>query len=175
MKVHVLGATGGTGRLIVSDAAAKGHSVVALVRSMADAELSGAELIEGDARDEMTLRRAIDGCDAVISALGTGIGFRKVSLLAEATCALVSAMTRSGVRRLSYLTGSAWDLRPGMRRLDALLLQRIPEPFGVIASVCQHPLCLGQILERSGRAGVIADLALMMQNLSGRPLALVTA
>jgi uncharacterized protein YbjT (DUF2867 family) len=100
MKVLVLGATGGTGRLIVNDAAAKGHSVVALVRSMAGADLPGAELIEGDARDEITLRRATDGCDAVVSALGTGIGFRKVSLLAEATRALISAMTPSGVRRL---------------------------------------------------------------------------
>jgi len=33
MKIPVLGATGGTGRLIVRDALAKGHSVVALVRS----------------------------------------------------------------------------------------------------------------------------------------------
>ena len=33
MKVLVSGATGGTGRLIVRDALAKGHSVVALVRS----------------------------------------------------------------------------------------------------------------------------------------------
>jgi uncharacterized protein YbjT (DUF2867 family) len=38
-----LGATGGTGRLIVRDAAAKGHSVVALVRSKARAsDLAGA-------------------------------------------------------------------------------------------------------------------------------------
>ncbi len=47
-----------------------------------------------------TLGRALDGCDAVVSALGTGMGFRKVSLLTEATRALVPAMTRSGVRRL---------------------------------------------------------------------------
>ena len=100
MKVLVLGATGGTGRLIVSDAVAKGHSVVALVRSTAAADLPGAALIEGDARDESTLARALDGCDAVVSALGTGIGFRKVSLLTEATRALIPAMTRSGVRRL---------------------------------------------------------------------------
>ena len=37
MKVLVLGATGGTGRLIVRDALAKGHSVVVLVRSKARA------------------------------------------------------------------------------------------------------------------------------------------
>jgi uncharacterized protein YbjT (DUF2867 family) len=101
MKVLVLGATGGTGRLIVRDALTKGHSVVALVRSKARAlDLPGADLIEGDARDEGALMRALDGCDAVISALGTGIGFRKVDLLAVATRALVTAMARNGVRRL---------------------------------------------------------------------------
>ena len=57
-------------------------------------------MIEGDARDEGTLARALDGCDAVVSALGTGIGFRKVGLLTVATRALVTAMTRNGVRRL---------------------------------------------------------------------------
>ncbi len=100
MKVLVLGATGGTGRLIVRDAVAKGHSVVALVRSKASADLPGVDMIEGDARDEGTLTRALDGCDAVVSSLGTGMGFRKVSLLTVATRALVTAMTRNGVRRL---------------------------------------------------------------------------
>jgi uncharacterized protein YbjT (DUF2867 family) len=100
MKILVLGATGGTGRLIVADAVAKGHAVVALVRSAPAADLPGAKLIEGDARDESTLGRALDGCDAVVSALGTGMGLRKVSLLTEATHALVPAMTRSGAGRL---------------------------------------------------------------------------
>jgi uncharacterized protein YbjT (DUF2867 family) len=100
MKILVLGATGGTGRLIVSDAVAKGNSVVALVRSAADADLPGAELIEGDVTNEITLGRALDGCDAVVSVLGTGMGFRKVSLLTEATRALIAAMKSTGVRRL---------------------------------------------------------------------------
>ena len=100
MKILVLGATGGTGRLIVRDALVKGHSVVALVRSKASADLPGVDMIEGDARDEGTLTRALGGCNAVISALGTGMGFRKVDLLAVATRALVTAMTRNGVRRL---------------------------------------------------------------------------
>ncbi|MGV1760913.1 NAD(P)-dependent oxidoreductase [Rhizobium sp. A22-96] len=100
MKVLVLGATGGTGRLIVRDAMAKGHSVVALVRSKARADLPGGDVIEGDARDEAALMRALDGCDAVISALGTGMGFRRVTLLTVAAQALVTAMTRKGARRL---------------------------------------------------------------------------
>jgi uncharacterized protein YbjT (DUF2867 family) len=48
MKALVLGATGGTGRLIVHDALEKGHSVVALVRSKARApDLPGADIIGG--------------------------------------------------------------------------------------------------------------------------------
>ena len=100
MKILVLGATGGTGRLIVRDAVLKGHSVVALVRSTARVDLPGTELIEGDARDPAVLVRASDGCDAVISALGTGMGLRKVTLLTIATQTLVTAMIRNGVRRL---------------------------------------------------------------------------
>jgi len=100
MKILILGATGATGQLIVRDATASGHHVVALVRAKARTDLPGAELIEGEARDEATLVRALDGCDAVVSALGTGMGFRQVDLLTVATRALVAAMTRAGVRRL---------------------------------------------------------------------------
>jgi putative NADH-flavin reductase len=100
MKILILGATGATGQLIVRDATAGGHYVVALVRSKASANLLGAEVIEGDARDEGTLARALNGCDAVVSALGTGMGMREVDLLTVATRALVAAMTRTDVRRL---------------------------------------------------------------------------
>ncbi|WP_197512825.1 SDR family oxidoreductase [Mycobacterium sp. 852002-10029_SCH5224772] len=95
-----MGATGATGQLIVRDATASGHYVVALVRAKARADLPGAEVIEGDVRDEGTLARALNGCDAVVSALGTGMGVREVDLLTVATRALVAAMTRAGVRRL---------------------------------------------------------------------------
>ena len=100
MKILVLGATGGTGRLIVRDAMAKGHSVVALVRSMAGAGLPDVGIIEGDVRDVDALMHALEGCDAVVSALGTGMGRRKVDLLTVATRAMITAMTRNGVRRL---------------------------------------------------------------------------
>ncbi|MDQ0394442.1 NAD(P)-dependent oxidoreductase [Labrys monachus] len=107
MKILVLGATGGTGRLIVRDALAKGHEVVALVRSKARAAgLAGAELVEGDALDEAALTRAMAGCDAVVSSLGTAMSpFREVTTLSTATRALVGVMERQGVRRLVCITG----------------------------------------------------------------------
>ncbi|PBB27980.1 MULTISPECIES: SDR family oxidoreductase [unclassified Mesorhizobium] len=107
MKILVLGATGATGRLIVAKAIAEGHNVVALVRSKAKAkDLTGAELVEGDARDTAALTRAIAGCDAVVSSLGTAMSpFREVTLLSTATRALVGAMEQQNIRRLVCITG----------------------------------------------------------------------
>ncbi len=106
MKVLVLGATGATGRLIVGKAVAKGYEVVALVRSKAKADLDGAELVEGDARDPAALTRAIAGCDSVVSSLGTAMSpFREVTLLSTATRALVGVMEQQNIRRLVCITG----------------------------------------------------------------------
>jgi putative NADH-flavin reductase len=106
-KVLILGATGGTGRLIVSEALVRGFEVTALVRSPSKAsDLTGAKLAVGDARDEKTLREALKGQDAVISALGTPASpFREVRLLSSATRALVSAMKAENVSRLVCITG----------------------------------------------------------------------
>ena len=106
-KILVVGATGGTGRLVVSQALARGHEVTALVRSPEKArDLKGAKLIVGDVRDEKVLRDALKGQDAVISALGTPASpFREVRLLSTATRALVSAMKAEHVSRLVCITG----------------------------------------------------------------------
>jgi len=126
MKVLLLGATGGTGREIVREAGAQGHSVVALVRSKTKAtDLAGATLVEGDARDEQVLSLALKGCSGVISSLGTPVSpFREVTLLSAATRALVKAMESRNVRRLVCITGlGAGDSRGhGGFFFDALFL-----------------------------------------------------
>jgi putative NADH-flavin reductase len=82
---------------------------VALVRKQAKAGalLPGARLEQGDARDTAALSRALAGCDAVISALGPRkiSLFRQVTLLSEATRALVSVMDRQQPPRLVCITG----------------------------------------------------------------------
>src|SRR5262245_58161971 len=106
-KILILGATGGTGRLIVSQALARGYDVAALVRSLERAsDLKGAKLIVGDARNETGLRQALKGRDAVISALGTPASpFNEVTFLSSATRTLVSAMKAEKVSRLVAITG----------------------------------------------------------------------
>jgi len=107
MRVLILGATGGTGREIVREAHNQGHSVRALVRSKTKAAaLADAELIEGDARDEQAIARALDGCSGVICSLGTPVSpFSEVTLLSVATRSLVKAMENENVRRLVCITG----------------------------------------------------------------------
>lgn len=106
-KISILGATGLTGRQIVSQALARGYDVTVLVRSPEKAaDLRGAKLVVGDARDEKALRQAVKGRDAVISALGTPASpFRQVTLLSAATRALVNAMKAEHVLRLVTITG----------------------------------------------------------------------
>jgi putative NADH-flavin reductase len=106
-NILVLGATGPTGRLIVRDALARQFNVTALVRSPEKAvDLKGVRIVKGDARDPKALREALEGQDAVVSALGTPVSpFREVTLLSSATRALVEAMKATRVSRLVVITG----------------------------------------------------------------------
>ena len=128
MKVLVLGATGGTGRHIVREAQARGHSVTALVRSRDRAQdLAGARLVEGNALDEGALFKALEDCDAVISALGTGVSpFKEVTLLSKATEALIAAMQKRDVRRLVCITGMGAGDSKGH---GGFLYDRLIQPF----------------------------------------------
>ena len=106
-KLLVLGATGGTGRLIVAQAISRGYDVTILARNAERAKgLEGAKVVIGDALDETALRSALEGQDAVISALGTPASpFRAVTLLSAASQVLVAAMQDQGVKKLVAITG----------------------------------------------------------------------
>src|SRR4051794_10035027 len=69
MKVLLTGGTGFLGRHIVSELAAR-HSLRLLVRRGSSRERfpAGVEFAEGDVTDRESLKRAVDGCDAVIHA-----------------------------------------------------------------------------------------------------------
>jgi len=92
---------------MASQAVERGYDVTVLVRSAEKAsDLTGARLIVGDARDETVLRQALNGRDAVVSALGTRLSpFREVRLLSTATRAFVNAMKAEHVSRLVCITG----------------------------------------------------------------------
>jgi uncharacterized protein YbjT (DUF2867 family) len=112
----VLGASGRTGRLVVEHALAAGHSVTALVRSPEKLTLRHPKLrvVVGDATDPSALTRALEGAEAVISALGS-----RGSVIVESSRALGTAARGAGVSRVVIL--SSWlvqrDRMPALTRL----------------------------------------------------------
>ena len=122
MKLVVLGATGGTGRLVVEQALAAGHTVTALVRSPEKLTLRNPNfrVIVGQATDSSVLSRAFDGADAVISALG-GNG----SVISESTRAIVEAAHKAGVSRVVVLSSFLVErdrFNPATRLLTGLAM-----------------------------------------------------
>ncbi|MBO4269844.1 NAD(P)H-binding protein [Microbispora triticiradicis] len=68
-RITVIGGTGYAGSAIVAEAAARGHQVTALSRSLPDAPIPNVTYAQGDAADEATLSAAIEGADVVVAAL----------------------------------------------------------------------------------------------------------
>lgn len=110
LRLTVFGATGRTGREVVSQALARGHEVVAFVRTpdkLADQQDTSADrlhVVAGDVRDAEAVARAVEGADAVVSCLAP---VPKDGLVqTEGTEAIVAAMRRHRVDRIVSLTGA---------------------------------------------------------------------
>jgi putative NADH-flavin reductase len=130
-KILVLGATGGTGRAIVSQALQQGHEVTALVRGPEqDAGLpAGVRVLRGPVtNDTEALDAAVRGQEVVISTLGVGKALRSGSLIAQSAPLIVRAMDRQGIRRLIFMSaygvGVTWKDVPILPRVLMGLLFR---------------------------------------------------
>ena len=101
MNLVVLGATGRTGRLVVEQALAAGHTVTALVRSPEKLAVRNPNLhvVVGQATDPSAVARVLDGADALISTLG-GAG----SVVSDSTRAIVETAHKAGVSRVVLLS-----------------------------------------------------------------------
>lgn len=110
MRVLVLGANGHTGKNILDLALARSHEVTAYVRSPEKITRRHPMLtvIRGDPRHPDQLVKAIQGHDAVLSALGVRppLAFRPHPVVQECAAATVEAMTRTGVQRLVLVSAA---------------------------------------------------------------------
>lgn len=106
MKVVVFGASGATGRELVGQALACGHSVRAFVRNPKKLEVRHARLatMVGDVTEYASVERAVRETDAVASALGSGNSLSSVPALIEGVQNILRAMDHAGARRLVYLS-----------------------------------------------------------------------
>jgi putative NADH-flavin reductase len=100
MKVLVLGANGGTGRLVVDCAVAEGHEVTVLVRHNSLALRPGVNVIVGDALKPADVLRAMAQQDAVVECIGGSAPWMNQKLERDIMQNIVAAMKESGTRRL---------------------------------------------------------------------------
>jgi putative NADH-flavin reductase len=102
LKVLVIGATGGTGRQLVTQALERGYEVAALVRHPTALNLQHQRLrvVRGNVLDRTTVDEVVRGQNAVLCALGHKHFFGPTRILSEGARNLVHAMETHGTPRL---------------------------------------------------------------------------
>jgi putative NADH-flavin reductase len=107
MKLTIFGATGATGTSLVQQALTAGHDVTAVVRDPARLAIPARHrlrTVTADVLDAAAISPAVDGADAVISAVGPGTGAS--TLRQDSTRSIIQAMQKTGTRRLLIVSGS---------------------------------------------------------------------
>ncbi|MEV1047543.1 NAD(P)H-binding protein [Streptomyces sp. NPDC049916] len=141
MRITVFGATGPTGLLLIDQALAQGHEVVAYARTPAKLpSRSGLIIVEGQLADAAAIARAIEGSVAVLSLLGPSGKKEDAPPVVTGTRNIVAAMSEHGVKRLVAMgTPSAADpfdrkdLRVGL--MVTAIRKFKPAAFQTIVSV----------------------------------------
>jgi len=123
MKLLILGASGGTGQQLVAQALQQHHEVTAFVRDPAKMNISHEKLtlIKGDVLDKTGLIKALEGKDAVLSALGVGKSLKSNNLMTNAMANIIPAMNATGVKRIIF--ESAFGVGETLKQAD--LIQKI--------------------------------------------------
>jgi putative NADH-flavin reductase len=122
VKLLVLGATGGTGKHVVSQALEAGHEVTVFARDPAKVtERPGVRVIIGTLEDSAALAESMRGQDGVVSALGRGYSFKSKHLMERTVPVVLTAMNTAGVRRLVFTSalgvGESYDAAPFVARI----------------------------------------------------------
>ena len=147
MKVIVFGATGKTGRHVVTTALERGHEVTAFGRSADRLDLNSdaLEKCKGDVFNRESVNRAVAGHDAAVVCLGS-TGLRDKTTLAAGTRIVVDAMSENRADRLVVLSAAgvddSWKQIPWSSRLvfRTMLRNLFADHHAQEAIVKQSPL-----------------------------------
>jgi putative NADH-flavin reductase len=109
MRILIFGATGGTGRHLVSDFLERGSQVTAFVRnpSMLTTKHPNLTLVEGDLSNHHSITYALNGVDVVISVLGNNTRkalFKPSNVISQNLPNIISAMQQGRVERLLFVS-----------------------------------------------------------------------
>jgi uncharacterized protein YbjT (DUF2867 family) len=131
--ILVTGATGFVGRHIVAALLAAGKDVRSLVRNPGKGASLGGEVVQGDVTDMESLRRAVEGVDAVIHLVAVRQGNKEkfAQVMVGGSSNLLGAAGEAGVRRFVLMSalgtseanrdlvpyyGAKWDVEQLVKR-----------------------------------------------------------
>ncbi|KIF74951.1 NAD-dependent dehydratase [Streptomyces sp. 150FB] len=109
-RITVIGGTGYAGSAIVAEAAARGHQVTALSRSLPESPVPNVAYVQGDATDEATLSAIVEGADVVVGALASRGPLAGTGTFRDVHRTLARLAEAAGVRL--FVVGGASSLRP---------------------------------------------------------------
>lgn len=131
MRLVVFGANGPTGRLLIEQALATGHEVVAATRR--PDEIIRRERLEVrggvDVTDPDAVDATVNGSDAVVSVLGVPFSRRPIDTFSVGTSHVIAAMQRHGPKRLIVTSSSVLD--PAWHPRGSFFYNRVLVPLGL--------------------------------------------
>jgi putative NADH-flavin reductase len=172
MQLLIFGATGGTGRALVQQALEQGHIVTVFARDPAKVRTTHKNLVvvKGDVSNYGSVEAAVNGQDAVLSALGVKVriaGIVAIAILCQVLAAFVPLpkplvwVVRAGIPVLAMLifSGRKTTLSDGTRNI-VLAMQK----HGVKRLVYESSLGIG---DSKGRLGLLYNIFLIPLLLRG--------
>jgi len=108
MKLTIFGATGATGTSLTGQALAAGHEVTAIVRNPARLAVPAhrrLRIVTASVMDPASIAAALEGADAVISAIGPR-GTGPTTVIRDSARSIIQAMDKTGTRRFVQVSGS---------------------------------------------------------------------
>jgi putative NADH-flavin reductase len=172
MKLLVVGATGGTGSRLVEQALQQGHVVTAFARDPAKIHLTHDNLrvVTGDVLDRASVDAAVDGQDAVLSALGTRLPIRIVLAVVVVCQVVIRMVALSGpmtlfvevglpILAILFLSRRTTIVSDGTRNIVQAM-----ERGGIKRFVCESSLGVGDSKWKMGAIHKLVAVPLFLRN-----------
>jgi len=101
LKIAVIGGTGKSGKYLVRELLKQGYNFKVLIRSPENFKIESnqIEVVYGNVDNYETVRKLLEGCQVILSALGSGIPHSKPTIFTSGTHNIIKAMKELGLRR----------------------------------------------------------------------------
>ncbi|EMY8531766.1 MULTISPECIES: SDR family oxidoreductase [Bacillus cereus group] len=116
-KIAILGANGKAGKILVNEALEKGYQVKILTRNSTNTEKinKNIETIIGDARNFSTIQDLLQGCSAVINAVGQPKN--ESYIFSTVTKHILEAMKEFKIKRYIVISGGSLNVTGDQKRI----------------------------------------------------------